>query len=103
VYVPTMLLASQVSPYFIAVLISVTPPNLPPKGWVQMLQPFDTIEECKAEIASEEYNYFISVVRLFQHIIKKVEVMKCMTQEDIKRANEQLGHSNSKKPETIGI
>ena len=99
-----MFLVSQFAKYYIAVLISVNSPNQPPQGWVQMLHSFDSKAECEAELKENEYRYFISVMKHHANIIKKVEMMQCMTQQTLDSINDDLGHPLSrKKNEGLGI
>jgi len=99
-----MVLTSQLAKYYIAILISVNSPNQPPQGWVQMLHPFDTRAECKAELQSNKGVYFMSIMKRHLKIINKVEMMECMTQQDIDSINDDLGHPPSrKKNEGMGI
>tara|TARA_R110000796_G_scaffold71491_1_gene162342 strand:+ start:854 stop:1141 length:288 start_codon:yes stop_codon:yes gene_type:complete len=95
-----MLLTSGLAKYYIVALISVTDPDVPSYGWVQMLQGFDTRIECKNELAENEYMYFISIMQTLRNVIKQVEVMQCMTEENVHLLNRELGHGG---PKSIGV
>ena len=99
-----MVLTSQLAKYYIAVFISVNPPAMPPQGWIQMLHPFDTREQCLTEMKKNQVIYVVSVAKKFKKILKKVEMMECMTQRDIDEINDDLGHPPSRrKNESKGI
>tara|TARA_R110000824_G_scaffold67401_8_gene174699 strand:+ start:2033 stop:2329 length:297 start_codon:yes stop_codon:yes gene_type:complete len=98
-----MFIISQLPKYYIAVLMSVVPPNLPSQGWVQMLIGFETREECKEQLASDEYGYFVSIMKHYGSMVKKIEMMDCMTRENIEELNEDLGHTILKEQETLEI
>ena len=102
-----MLISSQAAPYFIAVFIAVTPGELPEQGWVQMLRPFETREECQIELKNNERLYFRSVVNNFRNIIRRVHAMECMTEENINAINKEFGHpqddDDDKESQKIGV
>jgi hypothetical protein len=102
-----MLISSQAVPYFIAVFIAVTPGKLPEQGWVQMLRPFETREECLIELKNNERLYFRSVVNNFRNIIRRVHAMECMTEENINAINKEFGHpqddDDDKEVQKIGV
>ena len=87
-----MLLSTIVAKYYVAILMSVTMPNVPPQGWVHMLNAFDTYEECNASLEADRYGYTIVTLQTFKSIIKTVDMMECLTIPDIKELNEDLGH-----------
>ncbi len=104
-----MLISSQAAPYFIAVFIAVTPGELPEQGWVQMLRPFETREECQIELKNNERLYFRSVVNNFRNIIRRVHAIECMTEENINAINKEFGHpqddddDDDKESQKIGV
>ena len=94
-----MLLSTIAAKFYVAILISATMPNVPPQGWVHMLNSFDTYKECNASLEADRYEYTIVTLQTFQNIIKTVDLMVCLTISNIKELNEDLGHF----PEGVGI
>lgn len=87
-----MLLSTIAAKYYVAILMSVTDPSVPPQGWVHMLNAFDTYEECNDSLEADRYGYTIVTLQTFKSIIKSVDMMDCLTIPDIKELNEDLGH-----------
>jgi len=98
-----MFISSQIAPYFIAVFIAVAPGELPEQGWVQMLRPFETREECLVELKTNEQLYFRSVINNFKPIIRRIHAMECMTEENINAINEEFGHPQDDDKKEIGV
>jgi len=81
---------------FVAALIVSNLPNVPPKGWVQMLSPtFTTKQVCMEHLLQNEYVIYSSLRKTFKTAIKGVEKFGCFTEDIIIKMNKDLGHDTS--------
>ena len=81
---------------FVAALIVSNLPNVPPKGWVQMLSPtFTTKQVCMDHLLQNEYVLYSSLRKTFKTAIKGVEKFGCFTEDIIIKMNKDLGHDTS--------
>jgi len=90
-----MPLSTIVANFYVAILISTTMPNVPPQGWVHMLNPFDTYQECKASLEADRYAYTMVTLQTFKGVIKSVDLLECLTISNVQELNEALGHPSN--------
>lgn len=86
--------------YFLSALVNLTLAGaVPTHGWIQDDISYETQEECQADISDRFMEVHYSVHQWF-HGLGSIDQIACITHEEFKKLNLELGH---KKPSQNNI